>query len=67
MHINIALIIYFIMSSHLVDSFLKGSEYFNLDYSLACFFGVLFTTLFLGFTFLFISSTFYFNKYSSNN
>ena len=67
MHIKIDLIIYFIMSFHLVDSFLKGSEYFNVDYSLASFFGVLITTLLLGFTFLFISSTFYFNKYSSNN
>tara|TARA_Y100001968_G_C19051028_1_gene569156 strand:+ start:437 stop:604 length:168 start_codon:yes stop_codon:yes gene_type:complete len=54
------------MSFHLTDSFLKGSEYFQVDYSLGSFFGVLFITVFLGFTLLFFFSVFYTNKYSNN-
>ena len=54
------------MEFNLSESFSKGSEYFNVDYSFGSFFGVLFMTLFLGFSVLFFFSVFYSDKYSSN-
>tara|TARA_B100000700_G_C14778851_1_gene730334 strand:+ start:314 stop:478 length:165 start_codon:yes stop_codon:yes gene_type:complete len=54
------------MNFNLPDSFVKGSKYFNVDYSLGSFFGVLFMTIFLGFTILFFFSVFYGKKYSSS-
>ncbi len=53
------------MNFHLAESFAKGSEYFNVEYSLGSFFGVVFITLCLGFTCLFLFSIFYSDKISS--
>ena len=53
------------MDLNLVNTFNKGADYYNMDYSLSSFLGVLFITLFLGFTILFVFSAFNLNQDSS--
>tara|TARA_Y100001968_G_C18874440_1_gene488771 strand:+ start:215 stop:373 length:159 start_codon:yes stop_codon:yes gene_type:complete len=52
------------METPITESLIKGSEYFNVGYSLGALIGVLFMIISLGFASLLLFSTFYRRKYS---